>query len=111
MENPDGGNDNDYRRFNSSEPSVIADSNLLVSKPEYDTEVTVDSYLTHEVYGKYFVKARKDGDKDAMSLFAGLYRQHAEATMTVRAKKVRIPIRTPEFPYPSVCSDRRVKPS
>lgn len=87
VENPDGGNDNDYRRFNSSEPSVIADSNLLVSKPEYDTEVTVDSYLTHEVYGKYFVKARKDGDKDAMSLFAGLYRQHAEATMTVRGEK------------------------
>lgn len=86
-----GYNDSDYRRFNSSVKTVIADSSLLVTKPQYDTEVTVDSYLTDNVYGKYYVKAKKEGNQKAMALFADLYRQHAEATVTVKGTNGKDP--------------------
>ena len=50
---------------------------MLGKKPEKDTKVNIESYLTHQVYGKYYVKYKKAGDEAAMAMFAPLYRQHA----------------------------------
>ena len=36
-----------WREFRSSRETVISSENLLVTKPEYNTDVTIDSVLTH----------------------------------------------------------------
>ncbi|MDO4590137.1 MAG: DUF4430 domain-containing protein [Slackia sp.] len=42
-----------YRLFRSSDPSVIAHENLLVSQPEYNTRVTVTARLASEQFARY----------------------------------------------------------
>lgn len=84
-----GYKDSNYSRFFSSKPNIIADDSLRLAeeKPEYDSNVTISSVLTHEVYGKYFVKAREKGDAKAMDLFKDLYRQPVSETVKVKGKK------------------------
>ena len=45
-----------YRTFRSSNNAVITHESLLVTKPEYDSQIKIDSLLTHSVYGKYYEK-------------------------------------------------------
>ncbi|MCQ2500161.1 MAG: hypothetical protein MJ117_02310 [Lachnospiraceae bacterium] len=42
-----------YNKFRSSKPDVIAHENLLLTTPQYNTQVTVDGVLEHAVYAKY----------------------------------------------------------
>lgn len=43
-----------WNRFRSSKPDIIKHENLVYQgKPEYNTKVTVDSYLKSEKYGRY----------------------------------------------------------
>lgn len=81
-----GYSDLDYSRFYSSNPELIQHDNLILTgkKPDADTKVTIESYLTHQVYGKYYTKYKSKGDAAAMAMFAPLYRQHASATVTVK---------------------------
>lgn len=81
-----GYSDLDYTYFYSSNAELIQHGNLILGKkPEKDTKVNIESYLTHQVYGKYYVKYKKAGDEAAMAMFAPLYRQHASVTVTVKA--------------------------
>ena len=59
----------------------------LLGVPEYNTKVVVDSYLSSDIYGKYYTKYKKAGDKAKAAIFAPLYRQHASATVTVKGEK------------------------
>ena len=70
-----------YRIFRSSIPSVIAHENLLVTQPEYNTPVKIDSVLTHAVYGKYYEKYKDD--QVNKWTFAKFYKQPVETVVTV----------------------------
>ena len=83
-----GGSDSQYIRFFSSNENIISHENLLLNKvPEHDTNVTVDSYLSHEIYAKYYEMYKARGDRDSMEIFAPLYRRHAVCDITVKGKK------------------------
>lgn len=73
-----------YRTFRSSNNAVIAHESLLVTKPEYDSQITIDSLLTHSVYGKYYEKFK---DNDAYAGFAKFYKQPVSVTVTVKGEK------------------------
>lgn len=73
-----------WRTFRSSRPTVITCENLLVSQPEYDTQVTVDSVLTHSVYGKYWVKFSDDA---RYADFQQFYQRPVSVTVTVKGTK------------------------
>lgn len=80
--------DSQYSRFVTSKPNVLAPDSLKIEKkPEFDTKVTVSSFLTHEVYGKYYVKAKKDNNDDAKNLFKDLYRQPVSVDVIVKGEK------------------------
>lgn len=49
-----------YRCFRSSNSSVVAHETLLVTQPQYNTRVTIDSVLTYTEYAKYYEKFRND---------------------------------------------------
>ena len=73
-----------YRTFRSSNNAVITHENLLVTKPEYDRQITIDSLLTHSVYGKYYEKFK---DNAAYAGFAKFYKQPVSVTVTVKGEK------------------------
>lgn len=74
-----------YRTFRSSVDAVIKHENLLVTKPEYNTPVKIDSVLTHAVYGKYYEKYKDDPvNKWTFSQF---YKQPVETVVTVIGTK------------------------
>lgn len=80
--------DSQYSRFVTSKPNVLVPDVLRIEKkPEYDKNVKISSFLTHEVYGKYYVKAKKDNDADTMNLFKDLYRQPVSVDVIVKGKK------------------------
>ena len=61
-----GGSDDQYTYFHSSNTKLIQSGiPRLVGKPVYNTKVVVDSYLSSDVYGKYYTKymelRKKDG--------------------------------------------------
>jgi len=86
VEDPDGSNDEAYTRFHSSNTSVIQSGfPRLLTTPERDTDVTIESYLTHKIFGKYYKKYKDDPEKSA--LFAKLYRQKASVDLTVKGSK------------------------
>ena len=49
-----------WRQLRSSKPSVVACETLQFEQPEYNTEVTLDSVLTHSSLGKYWTKFGTD---------------------------------------------------
>ena len=51
-----------WREFRSSHPSIITCENLLVTRPEYDTLVTIDSVFTYTKYAKYWEKFGENSD-------------------------------------------------
>ncbi len=68
-----------YNLFRSSHPAIIQHENLrLVSTPQYDTEVTIDSILTSIEYGKYAELYPDNADLQK------LYKQPVSATVTVK---------------------------
>lgn len=73
-----------YRTFRSSNNAVIAHESLLVTKPEYDSKITIDSLMTHSVYGKYYEKFK---DNAAYAGFAKFYKQPVSVTVTVKGEK------------------------
>lgn len=73
-----------YNKFRSSNNAVIAHESLLVTKPEYDSQIKIDSLLTHSVYGKYYEKFK---DNAAYAGFAKFYKQPVSATVTVKGEK------------------------
>lgn len=72
-----------YRTFRSSNNAVIAHESLLVTKPEYDSQIKIDSLLTHSVYGKYYEKFK---DNAAYAGFAKFYKQPVSVTVTVKGE-------------------------
>ena len=80
------------RLFRSSRPSVVQNENLLVTRPKYNTEVTVTSRLSSESYARY-VERYPDNET-----FAKLANQPVSATFTVRGTTGRDdPDTTTEF--------------
>lgn len=84
----------DYRKyFTSSNPLVVADESLLVTRPQKDTQVTISACLTHERFGAYleiddgfFKYAYNYAAKYKVSpQLAALYRQPVSAVLMVRA--------------------------
>ena len=73
-----------YNKFRSSNNAVIAHESLLVTKPEYDSQIKIDSLLTHSVYGKYYEKFK---DNAAYAGFAKFYKQPVSVTVTVKGEK------------------------
>lgn len=69
-----------YNRFRSSNPSVVAHENLVITKPASPTEVTITCWLTSEKYGSYYKYASNDEFKNK---FKGLYRVEANVTLTI----------------------------
>lgn len=70
-----------YNKFMSSKPAVIAHENLVLTQPQYNTEVTVSSVLEHELYAKYAQKYTSGVWYD--NYFSKLYNIPVSATMTV----------------------------
>ncbi len=70
-----------YNRFKSSDSSVIAHENLLVTRPENSTQVTISSLLSSEKYGQ-FAKDHPDNEK-----LQKLYKQEVSVTVTVKGTK------------------------
>lgn len=73
-----------WRLFCSSRPTVIEDEVLRVHRQEYDTKVTVNSVLTHAVYGKYWEKFSQTDTAPSYAQFAALYKQPVQAELTVK---------------------------
>lgn len=46
------GGQEQYNKFKSSNPAVIAHENLVLTQPKYNTSVTVESVLEHAVFGQ-----------------------------------------------------------
>ncbi len=70
-----------WREFRSSRETVISSENLLVTKPEYNTDVTIDSVLTHSDYGKYW---EKFGTDSRYAQFEQFYKRPVSVTVTVK---------------------------
>lgn len=66
-----------WRVFKSSRPSVVAHENLLVTQPEYNTEVTISLSLSSEKYARY--AERYPGNET----YAALANQPVSATVKV----------------------------
>ncbi len=73
-----------WREFRSDYNSVIECETLFVTTPEYDTEVTIDSVFTDNIYGKYWEKFQSDED---YAQFAQFYKQPVSVTVTVKGEK------------------------
>lgn len=66
-----------WRLFKSSDTSVVSAENLLVTRPEYNTKVTITSRLSSEKYARY---AERYPDN---ATYAELANQDVSATVTV----------------------------
>ena len=69
-----------YRCFRSSNNAVVAHETLLVTRPKYNTHITVDSVLTYTQYAKYYEKFQGNADYEQ---FAQFYKQPISTTVTV----------------------------
>ena len=75
------GGQEQYNKFKSSNPAVIAHENLVLTQPKYNTSVTVESVLEHAVFAKYAKKITSGAWYD--DYFSKLIGQKVSATMTV----------------------------
>lgn len=73
-----------WREYRSSRPTIVTCENLLVNRPDYDTEVTLDSVLTHSEFGKYW---EKFGSDPRYARFERFYKQPVSITITVKGTK------------------------
>lgn len=72
-----GGTENTYRLLRSSKPGVIAHENLVLTRPEYNTKVTISGRLKSERFARY---AERYPDNSDYAVLAGL---DVSATVTV----------------------------
>lgn len=70
-----------YNRFKSSNNAIVAHENLLVTRPENSTKITISSLLSSEKYGQ-FAKDHPDNEK-----LQKLYKQEVSVTVTVKGTK------------------------
>ncbi len=70
-----------YNKFKSSDPSVIKQDNLLVTRPETSTEVEISSLLSSAKYGK-FAPLHPENKK-----LQKLYKQPVSVKVTVKGTK------------------------
>jgi hypothetical protein len=75
---PGGPGYEQWRTFRSSRPDILEHEVLRLHQPVYNTQVTVESCLTHEVLGKYVRKY--PGNRD----FQALYQVGIQVQFTVR---------------------------
>lgn len=80
--------DEQYTYFNSNKPGIIQVGNpRLLTTPDYDVKVKVDSYLSHAVYGKYYTHYKKLGNMTEAAKYEKFYRQYAKADLVVKGIK------------------------
>ena len=74
-----------YRTFYSSRRTIIKYENLLLTQPEYNTEVTIKSWLTYTQYAKYYEKFVEDAETPdgAYEQFATFYKHEVSTTVKV----------------------------
>ena len=74
-----------YRTFYSSRRNIIKYENLLLTQPEYSTEVTIKSWLTYTQYAKYYEKFVEDAETPdgAYEQFATFYKHEVSTTVKV----------------------------
>lgn len=70
-----------YNRFKSSNNAIVTHENLLVTRPENSTKITISSLLSSEKYGQ-FAKDHPDNEK-----LQKLYKQEVSVTVTVKGTK------------------------
>lgn len=70
-----------YNKFKSSNNAIVAHENLLVTRPENSTQITISSLLSSEKYGQ-FAKDHPDNEK-----LQKLYKQEVSVTVTVKGTK------------------------
>lgn len=70
-----------YNRFKSSNNAIVTHENLLVTRPENSTKITISSLLSSEKYGK-FAKDHPNNEK-----LQKLYKQEVSVTVTVKGTK------------------------
>ena len=73
-----------WRQFRTSYQNVIASETLQVTKPEYDTQVTIDSVFTHTEMSKYWEKFNTN---EKYIKFKQFYKQPVSVTVTVKGEK------------------------
>ncbi len=73
-----------WRQFRTSYQNVIASETLQVTKPEYDTQVTIDSVFTHTEMSKYWEKFKAN---EKYAQFEQFYKQPVSVTVTVKGEK------------------------
>ena len=73
-----GGTENTYRLLKSSKPSVISHENLLLTQPEYNTEVTISGCLKSERFARYAERYPENED------YAALAGMDVSATVSVK---------------------------
>ena len=73
-----GGTENTYRLLKSSKPRVIAHENLILTRPEYNTKVTISGRLKSERFARY---AERYPDNSDYAVLAGL---DVSATVSVK---------------------------
>lgn len=71
--------------FKSSDADVVAHDTLLVTQPDYDTQVTVTSSLASEKYARYAQRYADDGTWGAA--FSQLADQQVSATFVVKGTR------------------------
>lgn len=78
-----------YRTFYSSRRNIIKYENLLLTQPEYNTEVTIKSWLTYTQYAKNYEKFVKDAEtpNGAYEQFATFYKHEVSTTVKVDGKQ------------------------
>ena len=72
-----------WRQFRTSYQNVIASETLQVTKPEYDTQVTIDSVFTHTEMSKYWEKFKAN---EKYAQFEQFYKQPVSVTVTVKGE-------------------------
>ena len=75
-----------YRAFRSSQPDIVRHENLLVTTPQYNTDVTIDSVLSYTEYAKYWEKFGLSGTGETAEKykqFEQFYKQPVSVTVTV----------------------------
>ena len=69
-----------WREFRTTRPTILAYETLQLTQPEYNSQVRVDSVLTHSEFGKYWLKFQDD---PAYVQFKQFYKQPVAVTVTV----------------------------
>ncbi len=72
-----------WRIYRTTKPTVIKYENLLVTQPEYNTKVRIDSVMTYSIYGKYWEKFKGTDKEKKYTQFQQFYKQPVSTEVTV----------------------------